>query len=378
MQQIVTPRRGQAVVGGRGRVAGLPQRPARRDRPVASQVKSKTDLRSMIGYLPWIGRIVLLLVLGLSLFAGYRAAASAKFFEIKSIDVTGTSRVSSDEVRAVVQHTAAGGVWTADVTTLRAELEQMPWVRSAVVSRVLPDGIRIRITERVPYAIVHADNGKLVWVDQDAVILGPMSLQRDQIPPFFIRGWSSGWGPQTDNRARLALYQTLLATWQAQGLADKISELDLTNIKNPQVSLSGNYSHVTVKLLTPDYGEGLHRALERLGAASNAAQVTVVTVMPNRTILDVARGDNESDGDAESDGEPAADSTESGTPADDDTGHTPVRRSPVSEPVGKPTRVSGERSQNDREPRRGATKPAPDKKPAAAKPKTETRPRRAK
>lgn len=369
MQQIVTPRRGQAVVGGRGKVAGLTQRPVRRDRPNTAQVQGNRDLRSMIVYLPWIGRVVLLLVLALALFAGYRAAASANFFQIKQIDVTGTSRVSPDEVRAVVQRAAIGGVWTTDVTSLRTQLEQVPWVRSAVVSRVLPDGIRVRITERVPFAIVHADNDKLVWVDQDAVTLGPISLQQDQMPPFFLRGWDSGWGPQTENRARLALYQTLLTTWQTQGLADKISELDLSNMKNPQVGLSGNYAHVTVKLMTPDYGEGLQRALERLRAATNAGQVTSVTVLPNRTILDVAHAGDDADTESETDGIADAGETDR-APAN----RTPERRS--SEKTSTTPGRTAKPAKNNRDTRANA-KPTPDKKPAPTKPKTETRPRRA-
>lgn len=309
MQQIVNSRPGgRAVVGGRKNVGGITQRPVRRDRPGAAQAKAKFDLRSAITYLPWVGRIVLVVIAALLLFAGYRAAASANFFRVKNVDITGTQRVTPDEIQAIVrrdtQHT---GVWNADVAAIRTDIEQLPWVRNASVSRVLPDGLRVRITERTPYAIVHTENSKFVWVDQDAVILGPMALQRDQLPPFFIRGWDAGWGAETANRGRLELYQSILTKWQALGLAAKVSELDLTNPKFVMASLGGEYSQVTVKLLTTDYGEGLQRAFEKLNSAPNASEVTSVTVLPQRTILDVT---GPSDG-TEAEVDPASDEADS-------------------------------------------------------------------
>ena len=60
-------------------------------------------------------------------------------------------------------------------------------MRTAVVSRVLPDGIRVRISERVPRAVVRTAAGRFRWVDEDAVMLGEM-LPTDQIPSFFLRG----------------------------------------------------------------------------------------------------------------------------------------------------------------------------------------------
>ena len=81
------------------------------------------------------------------------------------------------------------GVWKADLDQLSDHIEQLPWVRSAVVTRVLPDGIRVRITEREPRAVVRNAAGRFIWVDEDAVYLGEMS-PTDQMPGFFLRGWN--------------------------------------------------------------------------------------------------------------------------------------------------------------------------------------------
>ena len=133
-------------------------------------------------------KLVLAIVIGVLVFAGYRAAASASFFQVRNVEVQGTSRLQPDEFKRwfVVQlrrpafgkpiSTASGNV-----------LSGCRGCRTAVVSRVLPDGIRVRITERVPRAVVRTSAGRFRWVDEDAVLLGEM-LPTDQIPAFFLRG----------------------------------------------------------------------------------------------------------------------------------------------------------------------------------------------
>jgi cell division protein FtsQ len=193
-EQVITPRAGRSVGGGsRSRSCAVAQRPARRDRQSSAQSRgSHAGLRRLLGYLPVITKVVLGVIAGVLVFAGYRAAASASFFQVRSVDVAGTSRVSPEEVKTVVRRSAQSvGVWRADLDALSRELESLPWVRRAVVSRVLPDGLRVRIVEREQRAVVRTSEGRLVWVDDDAVALGQLQ-SNDKWPPFFIRGWDEG------------------------------------------------------------------------------------------------------------------------------------------------------------------------------------------
>ncbi len=95
-------------------------------------------------------------------------------------------------------------------TQLSKHLERLPWVRTAVVTRVLPDGIRVRITEREPRAVVRNAAGRFIWVDDDAVYLGEMS-PTDQMPAFFLRGWNEddSTAAQTENRERVGKFLEL-------------------------------------------------------------------------------------------------------------------------------------------------------------------------
>ena len=173
-----------------------------------------------------------------------------KFLSSSKLEVQGTSRVSADEIQALVRkEVEKTGVWKADLNGMNARLERLPWVRTAVVSRVLPDGIRVRITERVPRAVVRTASGRFRWVDEDAVLLGEM-LPTDQMPPFFLRGLNEEdpEGARGENRERVAKFLELQQDWDAAGLSERVSEVNLIDIRDIRAQLAGDNSQIEVRL----------------------------------------------------------------------------------------------------------------------------------
>jgi cell division septal protein FtsQ len=271
-EQVVTPRAGRggggnAAAAGRSRSGGVVQRPARRDRQASARGRgADSGLRKILGYLPTITKIVLAIAAGVLVFAGYRAAASASFFQVRSVDVAGTARVSQDEVKTLVRRTVQPvGVWRADLEALTRELERMPWVRRAIVSRVLPDGLRVRIIEREQRAVVRTSEGRLVWVDEDAVALGALQ-SNDKMPAFFIRGWDESGtnAARAENQARVEKYLEMLGEWQKLGLAERVSEVNLIDLTDVRVQLAGDDSQIEVRIGRENFGNRLQRALMKL------------------------------------------------------------------------------------------------------------------
>lgn len=291
-EQVITPRmsaRGAST--GKGRAGGIVQKPARRDRSAKSSSAGGGTLRTVLAYLPLASKILLAVVAGVLLFAGYRAAASASFFEARTIDLNPTTRASADEIKRVVRRAAAQtGVWRIDLAAVSAELERVPWVRRAIVSRVLPDGLRVRVTERTPLAVVRTSSGKFVWVDEDAVTLNAMS-PTDKMPIFFIRGWDEA---ETDaaraaNRERIQKYQELSRDWEAAGLSERISEVDLADLQDVRVQLAGDDSQIEVRFLgQKNISSHLRLALDKLDAHRNTPCgpfITYLMVKPNSSVL---------------------------------------------------------------------------------------------
>src|SRR5712664_405246 len=165
------------------------QRPARRGGREASRSRSFSP-RALFGYVPSALKVVLAILALMAAFVGYRVAASAAMFQVRSIDVSGTSRTSAEEIAGLTRRAVAKtGVWRADLSAISAELERLPGVRRAVVSRVLPDRLRVRITERLPAAVIRTSSGHFFWVDEEGVALGEVQ-PADNVPSFFIRGWN--------------------------------------------------------------------------------------------------------------------------------------------------------------------------------------------
>jgi cell division protein FtsQ len=299
-EQVITPRAtGRSTTSaqsGKASAGGIVQRPARRERS-ATTARSRNAgiLRHALAYSPHIGKALLAIITGLLIFAGYRAAASASFFQARSIEVNSTSRASADEIKAVVRRAVAGsGVWDADLNAISEELQRVPWVRSAVVSRVLPDGLRVRVTERVPRAVVRTSAGKLVWVDTDAVMLGAM-LPTDQMPTFFIRGLdeSATNVARTANRERMQKYEEILREWEAMGLSERVSEVNLDNLRDVRAQLAGEDSQIEVRLGAENMGDGLRRALTALDEQRQTPCgpfINYLEVLPKKIIVGHAAG----------------------------------------------------------------------------------------
>ncbi len=265
-EQVIAHKVGNRSGGAGARRSGAgAQRPMRRDRDNEGEGLA-TRLRGVVGYLPSFLKLALAIFLGVLVFAGYRAAASASLFKVRNVEVQGTSRVSPTEVQALVRRDVENtGVWKADLAALSAKLEKLPWVRSVVVSRVLPDGIRVRVSERMPRAVVRTASGRFRWVDEDAVLLGEM-LPTDQIPSFFLRGLNEddAAANRTENRERVQKFMELQRDWDAAGLSERVSEVNLIDIHDIRAQLAGDNSQIEVRLGSQDQGNRLKKALEVL------------------------------------------------------------------------------------------------------------------
>jgi cell division protein FtsQ len=273
-EQVVAQKVGNRSGIGKGRSA-VGQRPAKRgsNEPIGARLKS------LLAYVPLALRIGVIAIIALIAFVGYRAAASASFFQVRTIETRGASRASAEEIKNVVRRDVGEtGVWQADLQELSKHLERLPWVRTAIVTRVLPDGIRVRITEREPKAVVRTSAGRFMWVDDDAVYLGEMA-PTDQMPAFFLRGWNEddSTAAQTENRQRVAKFLELQRDWSAQGVSERVSEANLLDLRDVRVQLAGDDSQIEVRLGSQEQSARLSKALTVLDAQRQTARGPLIS-----------------------------------------------------------------------------------------------------
>ena len=276
-EQLPTQKVGnRSGIAAKSRSSNAQQRPARRDR---ESVGWGDRLRHLLGYVPGALKISLTLLIAVLVFMGYRAAASASFFQVKNVETRGVARSSNESIVATVRRDVSQtGVWRADLAALSTHLEQLPWVRTAIVTRVLPDGVRVRITERQPRLVIRNSAGRFIWVDEDAVELSEM-MPADQMPPFFLRGWDEQGTAtaRTGNQARVKTFMELQKEWQTLGLTERVSEVNLIDTRDVRAQLAGDDSQIEVRLGGSDLGQRLKKALAVLDSQRQTSRGPLIS-----------------------------------------------------------------------------------------------------
>jgi len=100
--------------------------------------------------------VAVLTVLGGVTYTTTQYLRTSPRFEVKKVLVLGWKRVTEPEVLTQADVPDKANVFTVDLDAIRARVEHMEWVRHALVQRVFPDTITIKIVEREPARSVSA------------------------------------------------------------------------------------------------------------------------------------------------------------------------------------------------------------------------------
>jgi cell division protein FtsQ len=147
------------------------------------------------------------------------------------IQATGLSQVSRADLLPVFGEDIGRNVFFVPLSERRKELEQIPWIQSATVMRLLPDEIRVSIVERQPVAFVR--NGRQIGlVDAHGVLLAmsPAAMAAHHYSFPVLTGIDPGDSLQA-RATRVAVYMRLMSELDSNGkhYSQNISEIDLTD-----------------------------------------------------------------------------------------------------------------------------------------------------
>ncbi len=293
-EQVIASRGARSSRGAAVQSKGFVQRPARRGGTNTDRAKGFSP-RVLFAYVPSVLKFILVILAVVFLIVGYRVAASASLFQIRGVDVTGASRTSAEEIEGLTRRAVAHtGVWRADLSAISAELERLPGVRRAVVSRVLPDRLRVRITERLPAAVIRTSSGHFFWVDEEGVALGEVQ-PADNVPSFFIRGWNEDGteDAREGNTERVKKYLEVARDWNALGLSQRVSEVDLIDLRGVRAQLTGDDSQIEVRLGGEELGARLKLALDTLDQykqTPRGSSITYLDLQSGRIVIGTSSG----------------------------------------------------------------------------------------
>ena len=92
-------------------------------------------------------------------------------FSLTNIIVEGRSRTRAQEISGAMGVKKGMPIFDVDPHTLREKLETLPWVRSVVVERRLPNTLYIRLMERTPIALWQDKKTSHFLVDERGEII---------------------------------------------------------------------------------------------------------------------------------------------------------------------------------------------------------------
>jgi cell division protein FtsQ len=109
---------------------------------------------------------IALLALAVLVAAGVRAATRADGFSIRALRIDGDfARNSVPTLRANALPQLAGNFFSVDLDHTRQAFEAVPWVRRAVVRRVWPNRLEVRLEEHRPVALWQGEDDAVQLVN---------------------------------------------------------------------------------------------------------------------------------------------------------------------------------------------------------------------
>ena len=180
------------------------------------------------------------------LYASFRAIAGDPLLALSTVRLEGGKYVSTAEIEDKFSADKGRSVFQVPLEQRRMEIQQIPWVRSAIVRRVLPNQIRVTVTERSPVAFVARAEG-LALIDQEGVVL---DTPRDATFRFPVLRGIAVEDSAASRRDKMQLYGALMKDLTRGGLqgSDVISEVDLQDAQDARMIVSDSSGTVLLHL----------------------------------------------------------------------------------------------------------------------------------
>ena len=169
------------------------------------------------------------------------------------VELSGNRIVSREAVVQQFARDRGHSVLRVPLEARRSALEEIPWVETARVQRILPNRIRVELTERTPIAFLR--NGtELALIDAHGVIL---DRPRGEDFHFAIVTGLAENMPRDERGRRMRTYQEFVRDIDMvrAGSSDRVSEIDLANPKDLRVVMTGIASPSDPQSVTVQFGQ---------------------------------------------------------------------------------------------------------------------------
>ncbi|MFI5104102.1 MAG: cell division protein FtsQ/DivIB [Terriglobales bacterium] len=172
----------------------------------------------------------------------YLYGMSSWRFRIESTDnvaISGVNNASRTQVMDVAGADIGKNIFYVPLDERKHQLEQIPWVESATVMRVLPNRISVNIRERVPVAFAQIGS-RIGLIDAHGVVMG-MPANRQTKYSFPVIHGIADTEPLSSRAAAMKIYNRMAQELDSggpdgKGYMQQLSEVDLSDPEDVKVT----------------------------------------------------------------------------------------------------------------------------------------------
>ena len=189
-------------------------------------------------------------------FAARYALYSPQMLLVKpdQISVSGNHIVAPEEIQKLFVRDRDHSVLRIPLETRRGQIQEIPWVEEVSVQRILPNRLRVEITERTPVAFFRNGN-ELTLIDGHGVLLERPEGEDFHFP--IVTGMSENLARE-EREKRMQVYQEFMKNIELvkPGSSERVSEADLGNPRDLCAVLTGFGSDGNAPAITVHFGQG--------------------------------------------------------------------------------------------------------------------------
>ncbi|MCI0355266.1 MAG: FtsQ-type POTRA domain-containing protein, partial [Acidobacteria bacterium] len=217
----------------------VPVRRAPLPRKTAHLLKKAVLAFLLLGVVGWAGAVV------------YAYGTSSWRFRLDSRDsvqIEGMENVSPEQVTEVFRPDVGRNLFQISLDDRRKSLEQIPWIESAAVMRLLPDRLQVSLRERKPVAFAQIGS-RVSLIDANGVVMEmPTGRQKQYSFPVVVGMGESE--PRSTRAARMKIYSTLVGALDGEGgrYSEDLSEVDLSDPEDVKITVADPAGAVLVHL----------------------------------------------------------------------------------------------------------------------------------
>jgi cell division protein FtsQ len=172
-----------------------------------------------------------------------------------SIQTVGNSQLTRYDLLSVFGTDIGHNLFRVPLAQRRSALEHLSWVQRATVMRVLPNQLRVAVTERTPIAFVEV-GGRIALADGAGIVLEmtPQEMAAKHYSFPVVSGINPS-DPLSIRAARMQVYQRFISDLDAGGdkVSAQLSEVNLSDPEDVRATVPASGSDVELQFGQEDF-----------------------------------------------------------------------------------------------------------------------------